>query len=50
MDYSFMEGVMFDDQEEELVRYPHLGEDTDDFMQDTASETEEDRAAIIAHP
>ena len=50
MDYSFMEGVLFDDQEEELVRYPHLGEDTDDFMRDTASETEEDRAAIIAHP
>ena len=35
MDYSFMEGVMFDDEEEELARYPHSGEDTDDFMGDT---------------
>ena len=50
MDYSFMGGVMFDDQEAELARYPHLGEDADDFMEDTLSETEEDKAATIAHP
>ena len=49
-DYSFMEGVMFDDQEEEIARYPHMGEDTDEFMEDTVSETEEDRAATITHP
>ena len=49
-DYSFSEGVLFDDEEEELVRYPHLGEDTDEFMEDTVSETEEDREAIILHP
>ena len=47
-DYSFMEGVMFDDQEEELVRYPHQGEDTEDFMQDTESESEEERATTPA--
>ena len=49
-DFSFMDGGMFDDQEEDIVRYPHAGVDTDDFMEDTASETEEDRAATIAHP
>ena len=39
-DYSFMEGVMFDDEEEDVPRYPHLGEDTDEFREDTESETE----------
>ena len=36
-----MANTMFDRQVEDVVRYPHMSEDTDGFMEDTASESGE---------